>query len=134
MCSAEMQASISRCRWRWRIREPPLLPAAEVEVRGPLKLLSVAVRQLSLSRTIGRGDSRNAHHESTLASGPLADHPAAAHFPADILSHPVPFRLQDQLRRGGAARAAFYRRNFLHARSPSAPGGELWQLPLPADR
>src|SRR5580658_4796160 len=120
------------------MREPPpsteRLGSVTLEARGLLNWVTVAVRDTSLARTITRWHSHHAHHDIHLASGPLAHHPAAAHFPAGILPHPVRVRLQDQLRRGRPARPAVHRRHLLHARSPSAAGGELRQLPLSADR
>src|SRR5579864_3242430 len=113
MCSAEMQASMRRWRWRWRMREPP---AAAPDASAVLLVTSVIafpagaahaawpVLHASLSRTIARGGSGEAQHETDLASGPLAHHPAAAAVPARILPHSVCVRFQDQLRRSRTSR------------------------------
>src|SRR6267378_7178169 len=134
MCSAEMQASIRRCRCRWRMREPPPLAAGSasaVEARrldtlltaplaGGRRRPAIGVLERSLSRTIARWHTRSAHHETDRASGPLAHHSAAADLPGHILSHSVRLRLQNQLRRDRIARPTVYRRHLLHARPPPA--------------
>src|ERR1700683_2783831 len=109
------------------MREPPLLTGAgalAVEARWVDMLFTsscaragraITVRRRSLSRTIAHWHSCSAHHEIDLASGPLAHHPAAAHFPYCILSHSVRLRLQNQLRGSRAARPPIYRRLLLHA-------------------
>src|SRR6185312_7906187 len=147
MCSAEMQASISRCRCRWRMREPPL-PAASaaepvacwprVSFIAPSSAdhlgLPLAVLGVSLSRTIARGHGGKLHHENDLASRPLAHHPAAPAVPADFLPDSIRLRLQDQLRGSRAAGTAVHGRVFLHARSRPAAVLQPRQLPLSADR
>src|SRR6266404_2364672 len=115
MCSAEIQASMRRWRWRWRMRDPPPLAAVPVTV--------VEARSLDTWLTAPK----------TSATGPLADHSATARFPVRILPHSVRLRLQNQLRRGRAARATLHGHHLLHPRSPSAAVLDPRQLPLPAD-
>src|SRR5262249_39487998 len=88
----------------------------------------------SLSRTIAAKNTRCAHHDPPLATWPLADHPAAAVVPAHLLSHSVRVCLQDQFRRGGAARPSLHRRHLLYTRSSPAARREPRQLPLPVHR
>src|SRR5689334_16388546 len=123
MCSAEMQASISRCRWRARDARSGAGTAFTL-LAFFLAMLSFTSRPEpgrarhhgrklytapSLYRKIPHRHLSGGNHEIHRAAGPLAHHPAAPAVPHRLLPHPVRLRLQDQPGRDGTAGTAVYR-------------------------
>src|ERR1700679_2458646 len=117
MCSAEMQASISRCRCRTRDARSgaTAIVFLTTVVLASRRVTTAAVYPAQWVPVWPEG-TRKRDHEINRTLRPLAHHPAAAVIPAGILSHPFRVRPEDQLRRSGRARAA------LHRRSDPPPG------------
>src|SRR5882757_4432251 len=125
MCSAEMHASISRCRCRTRDARSGATATVVLDLGSrPVTTLTV-YRAQSPESTIKRD------YEIKRTLRPLAHHPAAAVVPAGVLSHPVRVRPQDQLRGSRGARAALHRCPDPLARTPPAAFPEPVELSVP---
>src|SRR4051812_45017800 len=161
MCSAEMQASISRCRCRAREARSgaglaPLLvslavalPAAFAGAPGappraaalaesppPFPLATLLGFFLftapSLSRKIPHRHLSGGNHEIAGAAGPLAHHPPATAVPHGLLPDSVRVRLQDQPGRDGTPGTALYRHLHAYRGRSSAGVRELGELQVSA--
>src|ERR1700748_3858845 len=103
MCSAEMHASISRCRCRTRDARSGTTATVCLDLDSrPVTTLPVYRAQSSESTT-------KRDYETKRGLRPLAHHPAAAVVPAGFLSDPFRVRAQNQLRGSASARAALHR-------------------------